>query len=104
MDDNAPSHSAKATTSLLYSLGIEGDSLMDWPACLRDLNFMETNWSILKQQIYANGRKFSSKAELWKALKDTAASISPAQVRKLTQSIKDRLFEVISRKGSYVGT
>ena len=38
MHDNATSHSVKATTSFVASLGIEGDSLMDWPLRLPDLN------------------------------------------------------------------
>ena len=42
-------------------------------------------------------RKFSSKLELWKALKDAAASLPPAQIRKLTQSINDQA------RGTYVG-
>lgn len=104
MQDNAPSHSAKATKTFLSSLSIKGDSLMDWPACSPDLNPIENYWSILKQQIYARGRQFSSKVELWEAVKDAAASVSPSQIRKLTQSTNDRLFEVIRREGSYVGT
>ena len=41
---------AKDTSSFLASLGIKGDSLMDWPACSPYLNPIENYWSILKQQ------------------------------------------------------
>ena len=95
MLDNAPSHSAKATTSCLAPLGSNGDLLIDWPACSPDSNAIDNYWSTLKQQIYADERQFSSKAELWKNLKDAAASVPPAQIRKLTQSTNDRLFEDI---------
>ena len=73
---------SKATASFLASLGIKGDSLMDWTACSSDLNHIEDYWSFLKQQIYADGYLFSPKAELWKALKDAAASVPPAQIKK----------------------
>ena len=88
----APSHWTKATTNFLASLGIKGDSLMDWPACSPDMNPLENIRSILKQQIYADRCKFSSKTELWKNLKDAAASVPPAQKIKLTQSTNDRYF------------
>ena len=105
MHDNAPSHSAKATTGFLAPPGIEDDSLMDWPACSPGLNHIYNYWSSLKQQTYADGRQFSSKAELWKALKDAgAASAPPARIRQLTQSSNDQLFEVVRREGSYVST
>ena len=36
MHNNVTSHSSKATTGFLASLGVKDDSLMDWPACLPD--------------------------------------------------------------------
>ena len=41
MQDNAPPHSAEATTRFLASLGIKGNSLVDCPACSPDMNSIE---------------------------------------------------------------
>ena len=49
MPDNAPSHSAKATTQYLASLGFKNNNLMIWPPNAPDLNAIENFWSIIKR-------------------------------------------------------
>ena len=75
MHDNAPSHAAKATKSVLKSLGFVNESLMIWPPNSPDLNPIENMWSIVKRHVYGNGKQYSSKNELWMSLKQAAASI-----------------------------
>ena len=72
MQDNAPSHASKFTKSWLESQGFVGKAYMDWPANSCDLNPIENLWSLLKREIYIDGRQFNSKQDLWKAVKDAA--------------------------------
>lgn len=80
--DNAPSHSAKPTQAFLSSIGIEGDRLMDWPACSPDLNPIENFWGIIKQAIYPNGKQYSSKDDLWNAIKTAANNVRHSEIKK----------------------
>jgi len=102
MHDNAPSHSAKATTAYLASIDFKGKSLMTWPPCSPDLNPIEQLWSILKRKVYEGGQQFSSKEVLWRKVDEAARAIRPSEIRKLTESMDKRLFKVISKHGSYV--
>ncbi|MEM9078998.1 MAG: transposase [Bacteroidota bacterium] len=102
MHDNAPSHSAKATTAYLASIGIKGKSLMTWPPCSPDLNPIEQLWSILKRKVYEGGQQYNSKDVLWRKVEEAARAIRPSEIKKLTESMDKRLFKVISNHGSYV--
>ena len=102
MHDNAPSHAAKATTQFLHSLGFVNETLMVWPPNSPDLNPIENLWSIIKLHVYANGKQYSSKDDLWMVIKESAATIPKSIIEKLTDSVKDRLFEVIKRHGAHV--
>ena len=72
MQDNAPSHASRYTKSWLKNECFNNDSLMDWPANSPDLNAIEHYWSILKAAIYRDGKQYSSKTELWKAIQTAA--------------------------------
>jgi transposase len=102
MHDNALSHAAKATTQFLHSLGFVNETLMVWPPNSQDLNPIENLWSIIKRHVYANGKHYSSKNDLWMAIKESAATIPKSTVQKVTDSVNDRLFEDIKRPGAHV--
>ena len=76
LQDNAANHSAKTTSEYLQQLDFSGPRLMKWPACSPDLNSIENLWSLLKRQVYRDGRQFSSKDALWEAILDAAHAIS----------------------------
>lgn len=103
MHDNAPSHAAKATTQYLESLGFKNETLMSWPPNSPDLNPIENMWSIVKRRVYADGKQYTSKEALWNAIKQETASIPRSVIGKLTDSVNERLFDVIRLNGSHVG-
>ena len=46
-------------------------------------------------RVYDNGKHFSSLADLWKAIKDAAASVTPAKIRKRISSVHSRIVKII---------
>jgi len=100
--DNAPSHSAKATQAFLSSIGFKGNRLMVWPACSPDLNPIENLWGLLKQTIYKDGTQYTSKEDLWNAIRTSASTIPRSEIKKLTESVDKRIELVLQKKGSYV--
>ena len=104
MHDNAPCHAAKATIKCLEGLGFKDETLMVWPPNLLDINPIENLWAIIKKRVYADGKQFSTLPELWKAIKLESAAIPHSLVKKLTDSVNDRLFDVIRSRGGGGGT
>lgn len=102
MQDNAPSHASKFTKSWLKEKGFVEDSLMDWPSNSCDLNPIENLWSILKRDIYSNGRQFNSKCDIWEAVKVAANNLPAAKIANLTSDVDNRLLRVIEKKGAFV--
>ena len=72
---------------------------MVWPPNLPDINPIENLWAIIKQRVYADGKQFSTLPESWKAIKLESATIPHSLVKKLTDSVNDRLFDVIRCQG-----
>ena len=67
-----------------------------------DINPIENLWAIIKQRVYVDGRQFSTLSELWKAIQLESAAIPHSLVKKLTDSVNDRLFDVIRCQLGYV--
>ena len=102
MHDNAPFHAAKATTQYLESIGFKNKTTMIWPPNSPDLNPIEIVWSIVERRVYADGKQYSSNDALWEAIKQAADSITISLIRKLTESVHERLFDIIRLNGSHV--
>lgn len=103
MHDNAPSHAAANTTASLQTMGIKREKIMIWPPSSPDLNPIENLWGIMKRQIYQDGRQFTSKGMLWEAIVAAANSVDEQTIQDLTNSMNNRLVEVISKHGGYIG-
>lgn len=103
MQDNAPSHASKYSTTFLAEKGIKGDNLMIWPPSSPDLNPIENLWAILKQRIYMEGQQYATLTSLWETLVAQAALIQPDEILKLTSSMDNRLLRVVAKKGGHCG-
>ena len=86
IQENAPSHSARATTTNLAEFGIKDEKLMIWPPSSLDLNPIENFWSIIKRDIYP---EFSSKEYLQQAMDAAARAVPRDIIKKLTDSMNN---------------
>ena len=97
--DNASVHVSKSTKAWFASKKI---NVLDWPACSPDLNPMENLWAIIVRRIYSNNKKYESKEELKAAIRRAWTSIEPKIIRNLVESMRSRIFEVISKGGKQI--
>jgi len=103
MQDNAPSHASGATKQFLASKNIGDNKLMEWPPASPDLNCIENLWAIVKQDIYKNGKQFSSKVQLWEAIEAACKAIPKSTIETLTKSMDDRVLLVWQKSGGHIG-
>ena len=94
--DNAPCHRAQSTMRWLSEQGV---AVMEWPSRSPDLNPIENLWGILVRSVYAGGKQFSTVAALREAIRAAWADISFETLGKLTNSMKNRMFELIAKQG-----
>ena len=75
---------------------------MIWSPNSPDLNPIENFWSIIKHKIYANNAQFSSKQGLWEAIERTSKFVDAQTIKNLTESVNNRIFDVIKRQDLYI--
>ena len=97
--DNATIHVSKSSKEWFTKNKIQ---LLDWPANSPDLNIMENIWGILVRDVFKNGRQFSSISEIKKQLINSWAQISNNMLTNLVDSMKDRIFSLIEKKGEKI--
>ncbi|KAI8123499.1 Transposable element Tc3 transposase [Lucilia cuprina] len=98
--DNAAIHVSKQSKAWFNEHSIP---LLDWPACSPDLNPMENLWGYMARKVYANNAQNESimtVAELKLKIKQVWEEIDADLLKKLVESMPDRIFEVIHNKGS----
>ena len=103
MQDNTSSHGSRYSREWLASRGFVDDRLMVWPAVSPDLNPIENFWSIIKNDLYKEGKQYCSLDELWKEIIDAAKRVDKDTINKLTSSVDKRLCSIIEKKGGYIG-
>lgn len=94
--DNASVHSSKVTKTYLQRSGI---NVMNWPAVSPDLNPIENVWGILVREIYDDGKQYNTVDELEVAIRNSWRTISTQTLQNLSQSMPNRIFQVINRNG-----
>ena len=94
--DNASIHASKSTKKWIAQQKVD---LMDWPSRSPDLNPIENLWGILVRDVYADCRQFNSVDELKKAILDAWSRISVEVLKKLVDSMKNRIFSTIQLSG-----
>ena len=60
-----------------------------------DLHPIENLWSLLKQEIYSEGKQYTSLNSVWEAVVAAAQNVDSHQIKKLTDSMNRRLITVI---------
>lgn len=97
--DNAPIHGAASTKRWLRDFGVP---IIEWPACSPDLNPIENVWGILVKKVYDPEKSpINNISQLKQRIESSWAEISPAILKKLIDSMPDRLIEVIKNKGKW---
>lgn len=94
--DNARIHVSNSTMNWLKAQNI---TTIKWPACSPDLNPMENLWGILVRDIYANNRQYKSVNELKTAIIGSWSKIRKETIKKLVDSMNNRIFQVIHGNG-----
>lgn len=95
LHDGCSVHTAKMVTRWLdHNCGYT----LPWPAHSPDLNPIENLWSIVKREIYRQGRA-SSKDELFERISKAYYNLSPLVCSELVESMPRRIQAVIKAKG-----
>lgn len=97
--DNAPIHTSRMTKDFLHENNV---ALLDWPALSPDLNPIENVWGYLAQRVYKNGKQYSSKEELKRAILAEWQTMDKSYLTTLISSMKNRCIAVLKANGSTV--
>uniref|UniRef100_A0A8R1E6Z8 DDE_3 domain-containing protein n=1 Tax=Caenorhabditis japonica TaxID=281687 RepID=A0A8R1E6Z8_CAEJA len=88
----------QSTRAFLASKKIK---VLDWPACSPDLNPIESVWDILASSVYKNGKQYNSISELKDAVKAEWSKIQLSYLENLSNSMPNRIFQVIQKNGGF---
>ena len=98
MQDNESIH-----TSSEMKVGFDEQSvaLLDHPANSPDLNSMENVWGHLVRMIYSNGKQYASVTELKDPIIKNWNLLQQKLIKGLVLSMKNRIKEVLMKKGGF---
>jgi transposase len=94
--DNAPVHSSRATKAWLQAHGV---NVLEWPACSPDCNPIESIWGTMVGRIYVDHKQYQSVAGLKSAIIRTWTEIDKKMLENHANSMRNRIFQVIHKKG-----
>lgn len=96
--DNNPKHTSKLAKTWFQEQGIK---VMDWPPSSPDMNIIEHVWCHLETRVRMRPVLPRNADELWAALEEKWRAIPTRFIRKLYNSIPNRLEALRKAKGSY---
>lgn len=94
--DNASCHKSAETKRFFQQ---EKIATIDWPPCSPDLNPVENLWGMIVRDVYAGNKQYDIVDELKNAITASWNSIAANVLKSLSESMKNRLFQVINRSG-----
>lgn len=94
--DNAPIHTARLVKSWIERQNVP---LLTWPPYSPDLNIIENVWGWLARKVYESGRQYPTESELIEGIKSAWETISLNFIKKLYDSLPNRMYEVIVNRG-----
>lgn len=97
--DNASVHSSGESMEFIKTLDAE---TAKWPAKSPDLNPIENVWGVLARSVYANGRQFSTRAELKREIEKCWRELDQQYLRGLVEGMPTRMAQVILQRGKTI--
>ena len=76
---------------------------MDWPSLSPDLNPIENLWGISARGVYGSAQQYESLEELESAIRREWEAINIDTMADLTNSMKDRIYNIILSNGKHLG-
>ena len=68
-----------------------------WPPASPDLNTIENVWATVKMKLYASGKQYENKGDLWDAIQTVCKYVHSKEMENLTNSL------VCEKKGGHIG-
>jgi transposase len=96
--DIAPIHLAR-----IIKLCFETNSIpiLDWPVRFPGLNIIENVWGLLTKEVYKDTKQYTSVCELKKSILEAWTLIFHDVIKKLYDTIPNRIFDTIRANGGF---
>ena len=79
-----------------------GIDVLRWPPQSPDLSPIENIWALMSQRIYANGRSYNSKSELWNAVVREWNNLTVADMVAHYSTMHQHAVNVLERNGKKI--
>ena len=99
MHDGASVHRAKSTQKYIVSNRLRMFNGNKWPANSPDMNPIEHVWPLVGHLLVGN--VFHDREDLWEALQWAFSKITPAQIKKLYESMPRRIAALRKARGGH---
>ena len=96
-EDNDPKHMSKMAKKWREENGVQR---IDWPSMSPDINPIENVWHLLKMSLQK--RKLTTCRSLTAAIHREWKALPVELAGRLVETMKNRLFEVIEKKGDFI--